>query len=328
MKNDSDVVCEMKSYNETVLVTAGAAYLDIDAYACCVAMAQLMQRKGMNAIAWSNAPCNYSVCDYLRKDAPITASLPAGWDEKTVQFILVDISDPAYLGPEVLPERVVGVIDHHVGFEEYWQSRIGKGCCIEFIGAAATLVYRQWKAAGLLSQMPSVTARLLIAAILDNTLNLTSPVTTQEDRDAFAQLCQRENVGVHWCADYFSQVQDGIEADLKNALFGDIKRVSGNSVLPPLVGQLSVWNVETLLRRLPQIKSWFAEECQSWVLNLIDIHQNCSYFVCDDSAYQKKLAKAFSVSFDAGVAKLPRAYLRKEIIKKTGAANPAPKSDK
>lgn len=308
---------EKKSKVDTYVITAGSAYLDIDAYACCVAMAQLLQCRGMNAIAWSNAPRNCSVCDHLTVDAPIAAALPAGWDEKSAKFILVDISDPAYLSPEVSPERVVGVFDHHVGFEEYWQSRIGKGCCIEFIGAAATLVYRQWKAAGLLSQMPSATARLLIAAILDNTLNLTSPVTTQEDRDAFAQLCRRENVGEAWCAEYFSQVQECIEADLKNALFGDIKRVSGNQVLPPLVGQLCLWNVEALLRSLPQIRRWFAQEGQSWMLNLIDIHQNCSYFVCDDSAYQEKMAQVFSVSFDDGVAKLPRAYLRKEIIKIT-----------
>lgn len=308
---------------DTYIVTAGSAYLDIDAYACCVAMAQLLQCRGMNAIAWSNAPRNYSVCDHLTINTPIVASLPAGWDAKTAQFILVDISDPAYLSSEVSPERVVGVFDHHVGFEEYWRSRIGKGCCIEFIGAAATLVYRQWKKAGLLSQMPSATARLLIAAILDNTLNLTSPVTTQEDQEAFAQLCQREKVGAPWCAAYFSQVQDSIEADLKNALFGDIKRVSGNPVLPPLVGQLCVWDVATLLRRLPRIKLWFAEEDQGWMLNLIDIHQNCSYFVCDDSACQEKLSQAFSVSFNAGVAKLPRAYLRKEIIKTTRCCQPS-----
>ena len=56
------------------------------------------------------------------------------------------------------------------------------------IGAAATLIYREWRTYGKEGRMSPATARLLIAAILDNTLNLTSSNTTEEDRETFAAL--------------------------------------------------------------------------------------------------------------------------------------------
>lgn len=43
------------------IVTAGSTYQDIDAYACCVALAELLVLQGTDAVAWSQAPRNYSV---------------------------------------------------------------------------------------------------------------------------------------------------------------------------------------------------------------------------------------------------------------------------
>ena len=243
--------------------------------------------------------------------------LPAGVRADEAEYIIVDVSDPEFLKGSVPLEQVVAVYDHHVGFEEYWQSRIGDGTHIEFIGAAATLIYREWEKVGLEDQMTSATARLLLAAILDNTLNLTSSNTTQEDVEVFHKLCQKENVGEEWCASYFSEVQASVEADLKNALFGDIKTVRGNDVLPSRVAQIGVWEAESVLKRLPEIRTWFGEIPESWMINIIDIKHRCSYFVCDDPYHQKEIEKVFGVPFISGVAETPISYLRKEIMKKT-----------
>jgi hypothetical protein len=162
--------------------------------------------------------------------------------------------------------------------------------------------------------MPLPTARLLIAAILDNTLNLTSSNTTDEDKTVFRELCEYAAVGEEWCAAYFSEVQAGVEADLRNALHNDTKTVRNNPVLPEKVAQLCVWDAESILRRLPEIRGWFEG---AWMLNLIDLQHRCSYFVCDDPFYQQKIGSLFGVLFENGVAKTPVSYLRKEIIKKT-----------
>lgn len=303
------------SKKKCTILTAGSNYLDIDAYACMVGMAELLRLQGEDAIAYSLAPCNYSVCKSLLKDGQLSRSLPSGMRAEDAKYIIVDVSDPDFLGTSVPLKQVIAVYDHHVGFEEYWQDQIGAGAHIEFIGAAATLIYRQWVKAGLEKSMSGQTALLLIAAILDNTLNLTSSNTTAEDIAVFKALCQKEGIDDRWCASYFAQVQESVEADLKNALFDDVKTVHHIKALPSKVAQLCVWDAHTILERLPQIRQWFEERTDSWMLNIIDIKHQCSHFVCDEIHHQKELEKTFDVHFESGVAQTPIPYLRKEIIK-------------
>lgn len=307
----------MNMRKEQFILTAGSTYLDIDAYACCIAMKELLILKGFPAIAYSKAPCNYSVCASLIEDEQMLQTLPEAFDVETAQYIIVDVSDPEYIRDAVPLDKVVEVYDHHVGFEEYWEERIGEKSHIEYIGAAATLIYREWKKAGLLDKMSSTVAKLLLAAILDNTLYLTSSNTTEEDIEVFHALCKREHIGEEWCAKYFSEVQENVEQDLKNALFGDLKTIRDNAYLPPRMAQICVWDTQKLLERLQEIKIWFAEDADSWMINVIDLNKRCSYFVCEDKQYQKKIEMVFTVSFDGEVAKTELPYLRKEIIKKT-----------
>ena len=299
-----------------IIITAGSTYLDIDAYACSVAMKELLELKGERSVAYSEAPYNYSVCNFLVEEGQMVKSLPAEFREEELAYIIVDVSDPDYIKDSVPLDKVIEVYDHHVGFEEYWNSRIGGKSHIEFIGAAATLIYREWKIAGLQDKMTRSTALLLIAAILDNTLNLTSSNTTAEDIEVFRELCRRENIGEEWCARYFAEVQANVEADLRNALFNDLKAIQDNHVLPPRFAQLCVWDAENILRKLPKIRQWFSDRPDSWMINIIDMKEKCSYFICDDAYHQNQLEKVFNIHFESGAAKLPVSYLRKEIIKK------------
>lgn len=306
-----------KILNGNVVVTAGSTYLDIDAYACMVAMAELLNLKGECAIAYSNAPGNYSICDFLVEKGKISNEFSCDIQSENIKYIIVDVSDPEFLKNSVPLDNIVEIYDHHVGFEEYWTSRIGRNAHIEFIGAAATLIYREWKRAGLVSKMSQNTALLLIAAILDNTLNLTSANTMNEDVAAFKELCQRFDIGAEWCAEYFRSVQENIESDLKNALFKDLKTVYNNDILPPKFAQLCVWDAVSVLDRLSEIRIYFSELSEKYMINIIDIKHGCSYFVCDCDKCQRKIEKIFNVRFESDVAKTNTAYLRKEIIKKT-----------
>jgi len=297
------------------LITAGSTYLDIDAYACAVALAELLRLKGENAVAYSTATANYSVCASLIEEEQMIKNLLPDHDPKAVQYVIVDVSDPDYIKDSVPLDRIVAVYDHHVGFEEYWTSRIGENTHIEFIGAAATLIYREWEREGVQHQMSPATARLLVAAILDNTLNLTSSNTTEEDREAFDALCHIAGVGSEFRAVYFSEVQKSVEADLKNALLGDLKTLRDTEVLPPKIAQLCVWDAHSIFARLPDIRAWLGDN-GAWMLNLISLEENSSYFLCDDARYQANVERIFNVRFENGVAKSAVPYLRKQIIKK------------
>lgn len=301
---------------ELYIITSGSSYLDIDAFSCCIAMRDLLILRGMRAVAYSKAPLNYSIPNHIIGDREMINSLPNDIQAQNVKYIIVDVSDPDYIKDNASISNVVEVYDHHVGFEDYWKERIGEGTHIEFIGAAATLIYREWKKVNLLDNMSRKTALLLIAAILDNTLNLSSGNTTEEDIEAFKELCDIAEVNEEWCVEYFVQVQKNIEADLRNALLKDVKCIDSNNCLPKYIAQISVWDAHKIIGEIDQIREWFNESLQSWMLNIIDIEHHLGYFVCDDIYYQKKISRTFAISFENGIAKLSAPYLRKEIIKK------------
>ena len=304
------------AFSDSYILTAGSLYLDIDAYACSAAMRELLELKGERAVAYSLAPANYSVTDTLKSKGQLLNELPEGFSPQTSKYIIVDVSDPEYIGDRVPLENVVEVYDHHTGFEDYWTERIGDNSNIEFIGAAATLIFREWKKAGAVDKMTRASALLLIAAILDNTLNLTSSNTTEEDKSAYRELCRIAGIGDEWRACYFSEVQKNVEADLKNALFNDIKMIRESRVLPQRLAQLCVWDAESIMEKLPLIRGWFAERPGSWMMNIIDISRHRSVFVCDDAEIRMRIEEIFGVRFADGTAVSETPYLRKEIIKK------------
>ena len=305
----------MKNNKTLTVVTAGSNYIDIDAYACCVAMKELLSLQGYRAVCYSAAVPNYSICQSLTEEGQMLSALPSEHLKDKVQYVIVDVSDPDYIKDAAPIDLVCAVYDHHVGFEEYWSERIGEDSHIEFIGAAATLIYREWKKADLQDQMTRSTALLLIAAILDNTLNLTSSNTTEEDRESFRALCKKTGVDDAFRGVYFSEVQAKVEKDLQNALLNDVKRIGQSPVLPANVAQLCVWDADGMLARLPQIRIWLEGLEGGWMLNLIDIKHHRSYFVCDDIHRQKEIERLFGVGFKDGVALSAQPYLRKQILK-------------
>ena len=103
---------------------------------------------------------------------------------------------------------------------------------------------------------------------------------------------------------------------MENALFNDIKTIRPNDILPSGMAQLCVWDARRALTQLPQIRKWFENGTGTWMINIIDICQRCSYFVCEDGGHQREIERVFDVCFEDGVAQTSVPYLRKEIIKK------------
>ena len=301
------------------IVTSGSSYLDIDAYACCIALSELKALQGFRAVAFSSASINSSVSNSLlvHKDKILT-ELPCDCDLEQTDFIVVDLSDPGYFEDIVRLDKVVEIYDHHTGFEEFWYKKLGNESRIHFIGAAATLVYQEWTKYNMLPQMSQDTARLLLAGILDNTLNLLSSNTTELDVQAKTDLCAIADIDDEWCQYYFSEVQLEIEKDLKTSLVKDIKQIRPNDNLPSTIGQMVVWDASRIMKRLDEVIACFDSISSHWLMNVIDISEGCSYFICNNSNYRKRIANLFEVDFDNNLVKMPKMYLRKEILKKAG----------
>lgn len=297
------------------IITVGPAFIDIDAYACIVAYAELLELQGVKAQAVCTAPMNESITHTVRSwNAPLrTDYTPNPRDTYTV----IDNSDPTYFEKFVDSSRIDEVIDHHLGFEKYWQQRIGDTAHIEFIGAACTLVYERWKAAGLLGKMSALSAQLLVCGILDNTLNFGAKVTTQRDREAYTALLQIAGLPADWPAQYFGECQEGILADPASALQTDTKTLQFKTFGRPLhVAQLAIWDIQGMLAgHQPALIAAMAAMGPDWFVNIICISEGKSYLLTANPEVQGWLSELLEVQFAGQVATADRLWLRKEIIK-------------
>lgn len=295
------------------IITSGASYLDIDAYACCIAYAELLNLQGSPARAVSSAKPNSSV-------SPTVLSWGAAFQRYTPQandeFVLVDVSDYHHFDPLVVLDQVVEVIDHHPGYEPYWAERLGSAADIRPIGAAATLVFQRWQAAGLLSRISEQSAKLLATAILDNTLNLTGQMTSEADIEAYEVLMQRANLPANWPEQYFLECQAAIEADLQTALAADLKRFKPDSNLPQVFAQMTVWDADALLHKhRNEIGGWMVGQGDDWLLNVISIRDGKSCLLAEPLLSQQKLDRLLPLQWQAGMAVVKPSMLRKELLK-------------
>lgn len=298
-----------------IIVTSGSRYLDIDAYACCVAYAELLRLLGNDAVAASAAPPNNTVTASLRGLAvQLQTHLDADPDDR---YVIADLSNPDFLAPEVDVERVTEVYDHHLGFESFWHGRIGDKSRIDFIGAAATLIYERWAEEGRLAEMSRSSAELLAAAILDNTLNFQAGVTTDRDRAAYAALAEHAGLDDDWVAGYFSECQQTIMSDLEASLTGDTKSLKIDGFADTLhMGQLVIWDAGQLLdTSLDMIRNNLSAHGGYWAVNIVSISEGRSYFLADNAEVKDWLGRLLGVRFDSDTAVADRLWLRKEIMK-------------
>ena len=103
------------------------------------------------------------------------------------KVILVDHAESAQSVPGVEEAEIVEILDHHhIGSIETTQP---VRATFDPVGSTATLVAERFTAAGLEPTEP--TAGMLVAAILSDTVVLSSPTTTPRDEAALAGLAER-----------------------------------------------------------------------------------------------------------------------------------------
>jgi len=154
-----------------IVITVGKNYIDIDGYASCLAYRELLKIQGIDAKFVSNSVLNYGITKSL-------LDLPFHIDDYRInpkdKFIILDLSDKLFFPDFILEDNIIELIDHHPGFESYWKDKLGNDAIIEQIGAVATIIVEKYEKYNMLHKMDKSIAKLLMAAILDNTLNFTA----------------------------------------------------------------------------------------------------------------------------------------------------------
>lgn len=294
-----------------IIVTSGNRYIDIDAYAGCIAYAYLLNLKGIKAKAVSTAKINESITTNLLN---LETKLDKYKESDNNQFVIIDVSNKDYFDDIVNEKQIIEVIDHHLGYEEYWENRLGEKSKIEFIGAVATIIVELYEKENLLNKMPKDIAELLMSAILDNTLNFKAKVTNKRDIIAYEKLEKIVNCKGNYAEKYFLECQKEIEKDFVKAIENDTKIEKINDILPTVFGQLVVWDKKYILDNEKVLYNTLSNIGEDWMFNLICLKDEKSYIISNDLEIQKKLEKLLNATFKGDIMELQEVWLRKEII--------------
>ena len=302
------------------IISAGKTFNDIDAFACAIAYAELLRKEGNDALVAFPGPLNHTVTPLaLEQSADYVKEYSL---QSTDQLIYVDISDPAYFSFGKASEaQVVEIYDHHYGWSEYWKAKIGNRSHIERMGAAATLIWEEFKHRGHTETISQSSANLLMLGVLQNTLNFVSPETTERDRVAFAELLQRGSLPDGWQERYFKECADAFDTNFEDVLRNDTKVFEGLFGEYGLVfSQLEVTeNPEELLASLKGRVDTFWENAQNkkCLLNIADILSKTSLFYSNDSEWLRAaIMPLFTTTMDKGDGffKVPLIQ-RKQVLK-------------
>ena len=295
------------------IITSGSKYIDIDAYASIIAYRELLKLKGIEAKAVSTAKTNESITESLLN---LNIKLDKYIENEEDEFIVIDVSNKDFFDEIVKENKIIEIIDHHVGFEEYWKNKLGEKSNIEFIGAVATIIFELYEKEKLISNMSKDVAKLLMCAILDNTLNFKAKVTKERDIQAYNKLKIIAGIDNNFAEKYFIECEKIITKDLKNAVKNDTKVEKISNILPLVFGQLLVWDKENVLKNKQEIVQTLENIDKEWMMNLICLKDGKSYIIANDSAVKNGLEKLLNGKFENDIMELNDVWLRKEIIKK------------
>lgn len=293
-----------------LVITTGKKYIDIDGYASCIAYRELLRLQGIETRAISTASPNYSVTRCL-------LNLPYKFDNYEVkdndEFIIMDLSNKDFFESFVKEDKIIEIIDHHPGYEEYWKNKLGEKSIIESIGSVATIIVEKYEKSNILERIDKDIAILLMAAILDNTLNFTADITSRRDIDAYKKLESITGVN-NYQEIYFGECQKFIENNFDEAIKNDLKIEKTNSYLPNVLGQLTIWDINSIIERrdiLENILNYYGED---WLINIISLNDNKSYIYCSSKLVGKNLSMLFDGNLEDNCFVVSPAKLRKEII--------------
>ncbi len=206
---------------------------------------------------------------------------------------------------------------HHTGYEDYWKNRKDVLTNIEFIGSVCTIIYEKYVENNIQNKIEPEICKLLIAGIIDNTLNLKANITTQRDIDAYTNLLKIGNLSENWNMTYFASCQRNIIKDLKKAIANDIKIEYINEELPEYFGQLLILDGPKMLENQVEIINIMNSYNDTWLINIISLVDGKSYILSSsDIKTVSKLEKLLDTKSQNNLIVLEKYMLRKEIIKK------------
>ncbi|GAA0523432.1 manganese-dependent inorganic pyrophosphatase [Deinococcus depolymerans] len=300
-----------------MLAVFGHLNPDTDAITAALVYARLLARQGLDAQAFRLGELNFETAFVLREagvDAPaLLPELPAG-----AAVALVDHNESAQSAPNLANLNVTRVVDHHkLGDLSTAQPPYLR---FEPVGCTGTILLKLHREAGL--SVEPLDARLMLSAILSDTLHFRSPTTTQDDRDAAAFLAPVagiEDVEAYALAMFAAKSDLGdtpaealLRMDYKVFPFGEPAQQWGIGVIETTNPAYVFGRQAELLAAMDQVKA--QDSLSGVLLSVVDILNETNRTLVLSATEGKVLSEAFGVTVDGPVADLGGRISRKKQI--------------
>lgn len=230
----------------------------------------------------------------------------------TENVVLVDTTEPGQIIEGLTEDNLVGIIDHHkLGGLKTFNPVY---CRVEPIGCVCSLIYKILKEKGV--KVDKNSAIMMMAGIVSDTLNLTSPITTAEDKTFLKELTQIAKVDIKkFVADQFEtksslkgiSLYKVVECDYKEFEMGG-KKVGIGVWETTNPGSVNISAVK-IMKLLEDKKA--KENLDYLLFGVVDILKNNSYCYIIGEAEEKLVSDVFGVA-----AKDKMAFLKGVVSRK------------
>ncbi|TSC52289.1 MAG: manganese-dependent inorganic pyrophosphatase [Parcubacteria group bacterium LiPW_41] len=269
---------------------------DLDGVACAIAYSELLNKEGKKAKAVYYGELGLEV-EFVRQ---FTDSLSieqyTGAFPPDSQFILVDSADPDQLEKNIIPEKVIEIIDHHpLTFTDVF---VNAQKTIELVGSCATLVTERLQRENFIPSREAII--YLYSAIISNTANFKNPITTERDRSAALYLRSLVELPDDYVKEMFSSKSKLTKDNLYEVIFQDFfaKPINGKRVG---IGQIEIVDLDETVTRLwdelvVTLERIRKEDKLDYIFLVgIDLYKGHTMFVSIDEESRELFSKALSV---------------------------------
>lgn len=302
-----------------IVITSGNTYIDIDALACSLAYQNFLCKNKFDDVPVEichSGSFNKTIPYWFKREKFLI------YDHRRYQniatnnkYIIVDVSDPKYFESFISEKDIAEIFDHHLGFEDFWNSRPHIKTKIEKIGACATLIWERMAANP--SCLQKDISELLYLAIISNTLNFGAQITHSRDISAANEISSIYDLDTkNLIFNYYKNNDLTIYKNIIESLKTDKKTVSIKGQ-PLSIFQLELYNSDHFFKDVITNQSvvGLIKQTSFSFLNLIDISRKKSFFIINDQKILQMISREFLITEIApSIFVLNYCVLRKEII--------------
>ncbi|MBW6441802.1 DHH family phosphoesterase [Patescibacteria group bacterium] len=299
-------------------VTQAVYTSDMDSLACSIAYTELLNLEGKNATAYIPKEPAHTVTSEIKSWDFKYEVEPKPEEIDDLEFVLVDTTDPHTFPKFVKEKNIIEIYDHHVGYEDYWEEKLGDRAKIDIIGSCATLIWEEYKKRGFAEKISQTSAKMLYAAIISNTLNFKAALTTQRDILAFQEVSPIADIPEYWIQKYFIEQEEYIYQNTRQAILDDIKIIEFPNLGEKIaIGQIELWESKKfVLDYKPLIKEVLDNfDYKKWFFNAPCISMGKTYVLTENDEVKKILEEHFDFKFQNEIGEVNKLIERKEFVK-------------